>query len=171
MKKNRMKYFRYLVTIFIVLLFLILGYFIIQKVFIKTNYHAPIYKMQTVSLYGKSLLESKLGIKLPEGTIIKYLDIEGWHEIDLFTLLQVPNNSIEAFVNGISVTREPINSIDLKKDVDWWQIKKEDCDLKLHQSSPPTEYIISKPRNRYAWIYIKSWINLSDEEWKLFSRE
>ncbi len=167
MKKSKLKYSSHLVITSIVLLSLISGYFIIQKVFIK----APIYEMQNVRLYGKPLLESKLGIKLPQGTVIKHLDVEGWHEIDLFTLIQVPNDAIENFVSGFSITREPINSTDLNKDVDWWQIKKENCDLKLRQSTPLVEYIITKSQNNYVSIYIKSWINLSDEEWKMFNKE
>ncbi len=167
MKKSKLKYSSYLVITFIVLLSLILGYFIIQKVFIK----APIYEMQNVRLYGKPLLESKLGIKLPQGTIIKHLDVEGWHETDLFALLHVPDGAIVEYVNGISATREPINSPDLNKDVDWWKIKKENSDFKLLQSTPSTEYLIMKSQNNCVSIYIKSWVKLNDEEWKMFNKE
>lgn len=167
MKKSKLKYSSYLVITFIVLLSLISGYFIIQKVFIK----APIYEMQNVRLHGKPLLESKLGIKLPQGTIIKHLDVEGWHETDLFALLHVPDGAIEEYVNGISATREPINDPDLNKDVDWWKIKKENSDFKLLQSTPSTEYIITKSQNNYVSIYLKSWIHLDDEEWKMFNRD
>lgn len=167
MKMNKLKHSSYLVITSIVLVSLISGYFIIQKVFIK----APIYEMQDVRLYGKPLLESKLGIKLPQGTIIKHLDVEGWQETDLFVLLQVPDDAIEEYVNGISATREPINAPDLDKDVDWWKIKKENSDFKLLQSTSYTEYIIMKSQNDYVSIYIKSWVNLNDEEWKMFNKE
>lgn len=136
-----------------------------------TFYNPQTYKMNNVSINAREFIEDKLKSKLPKEATINEVDIEGWHETDLFALVEISESNFDEFKKSIpEITQDSIDESDLNGDIDWWKIKKEECDYKLRQNTPPATYIVLKPQKGIIKVYIKSWVTekLTDEEWKLF---